>query len=90
MDEKKTYGFMDIARHTAIKEQRGVFLDVFVDGKPVTGRCVNADDVEGFATLQVFDAAGKHVYANEGHDIALERVTGLVEFKPREHGRMKP
>lgn len=82
-DEKKTYGFMDVTRHQAIYQHRGVFLDVFVNGECVTGRTVNADDDEGFATLHKFDEAGKHVYTNEGHSLALERVTGTVEFKPR-------
>lgn len=81
-NEKKTYGFVDITRHQAIYQHRGVFLDVFVNGERVTGKTINADDVEGFATLHKFDEAGKHVYVND-HELATERVTGVVEFKPR-------
>lgn len=79
-DERKTYGFMDVPRHQAIQKGRGVFLDVYLDGVKQVN-VVNADDEQGFVVRHKLKEGRSYT---EGQQVATERLTGSVEFKPRE------
>lgn len=79
-DERKTYGFMDVPRHQAIHKARGIYLEVFLDGVKQT-HVMNADDEAGFVVRQKLRDGKTYL---EGDGVAIERVTGFVEFRPRE------
>lgn len=86
MSEVKRYGPLDVKRHTKIKDEEGVDLRVFLNGKEVTNRCTYADDIAGYVMLLKLNELGAfYIDPVNRTDVARETVYGDVRILERVH-----
>jgi hypothetical protein len=73
---------LTVEEHCAHTRRTGHFLRVLVNGQDVTDRAYLADDAEGWVDCLALDAEGRKYFDRDRNDIARERLSGVVAFRP--------
>lgn len=83
----RKFGLLTIRSHRAHKQQTGENLRVFVDGREVR-RCIEADDIEGYAIAFCTDQQEHRDWSKQGHvhlatpgNACKMRITGNVTIR---------
>lgn len=71
------FGLLTIGRHKEHFARTGEYLRVYVNGEDVTDRCRVADDIEGYAVVNVVGERDV-----DGTCVRKVRLTGAVEIRP--------
>lgn len=76
----KRYGLLTIERYHMLRARHNITLRVIVDGKDVTNRCREADDVAGYATCFLENEKGQLYIDYKTNTVAIKKCFGDVRF----------